>query len=237
MINKYPHKSLLFTIWQKRETMLPTKLSLVLLMMVAVNFSLANPVKNNVEEDYDMNNAMEGNYKFTRSAEFIDEEDSKKASWETSRYFFNEIAPLQSLMILKIGERSCTPSSCPLSLASLALTGSTSVSPGSADNRRKMSQTLWSHDSQWSLHSETYIVIGVIKLVACGIGGVVCGLAACDCRVNIKNAKVTLFKRSMSWEVGEPNRNQPISSVIDASGHGGPAGWPPRFRLVACRLG
>ena len=137
MINKYPHKSLLFTIWQKRETMLPTKLSLVLLMMVAVNISLANPVKNNVEEDYDMNNAMEGNYKFTRSAEFIDEEDSKKASWETSRYFFNEIAPLQSLMILKIGERSCTPSSCPLSLASLALTGSTSVSPGSADNRQK----------------------------------------------------------------------------------------------------
>ena len=133
MINKYPHKSLLFTIWQKRETMLPTKLSLVLLMMVAVNFSLANPVKNNVEEDHDMN-AMEGNYKFARSAEFIDEEDSKKASWETSRYFFNEIAPLQSLMILKIGERSCTPSSCPLSLASLALTGSTSVSPGSADN-------------------------------------------------------------------------------------------------------
>ena len=114
--------------------MLPTKLSLVLLMMVAVNFSLANPVKNNVEEDHDMNNAMEGNYKFTRSAEFIDEEDSKKASWETSRYFFNEIAPLQPLMILKIGERSCTPSSCPLSLASLALTGSTSVSPGSADN-------------------------------------------------------------------------------------------------------
>ena len=64
-------------------------------MMVAVNFSLANPVKNKVEEDHDMNNAMEGNYKFTRSAEFIDEEDSKKASWETSRYFFNEIAPLQ----------------------------------------------------------------------------------------------------------------------------------------------
>ena len=117
--------------------MLPTKLSLVLLMMVAVNFSLANPVKNNVEEDYDMNNAMEGNYKFTRSAEFIDEEDSKTASWETSRYFFNEIAPLRPLMIHKKGERSCTPSSCPLSLASLALTGSTSVSPGSADNRRK----------------------------------------------------------------------------------------------------
>ena len=79
--------------------MLPTKLSLVLLMMVAVNFSLANPVKKNVEEDYDMNNAMEGNYKLTRSAEFIDEEDSKKASWETSRYFFNEIAPLQPLII------------------------------------------------------------------------------------------------------------------------------------------
>ena len=148
MINKYHHKSLLFTIWQKRETMLPTKLSLVLLMMVAVNFSLANPVKNNVEEDHDMNNTMGGNYKFTRSAEFIDEEDSKKASWETSRYFFNEIAPLQPLMILKIGERSCTPSSCPLSLASLALTGSTSVSPGSADNRRKTSQTLQLHDSQ-----------------------------------------------------------------------------------------
>ena len=121
--------------------MLPTKLSLVLLMMVAVNFSLANPVKNNVEEDHDMN-AMEGNYKFARSAEFIDEEDSKKASWETSRYFFNKIATLQPFMILKIGERSCTPSSCPLSLASLVLTGSTSVSPGSADNRRKMSQTL-----------------------------------------------------------------------------------------------
>ena len=84
--------------------MLPTKLSLVLLMMVAVNFSLANPVKNNVEEHYDMNNAMEGNYKFTRSAEFIDEEDSKKASWETSRYFFNGIAPFRSLMILKKGE-------------------------------------------------------------------------------------------------------------------------------------
>ena len=113
--------------------MLPAKLSLVLLMMVAVNFCLANPVKNNVEEDYDMNNALEGNYKLTRSAEFIDEEDSKTASWETSRYFFNEIAS----MILKIGERSCTPSSCPLSLASLALTGSTSVLPGSADNRRK----------------------------------------------------------------------------------------------------
>ena len=128
---------IVFHNWQKRETMLPAKLSLVLLMMVAVNFSLANPVKNNVEEDLDMNNAMEGNYKLTRSAEFIDEEDSKKASWETSRYFFNEIAPLQSLMILKIGERSCTPSSCPLSLASLALTGSTSVSPGSTDNFRK----------------------------------------------------------------------------------------------------
>ena len=100
MINKYSHKSLLFTIWQKRETMPPTKLSLVLLiLMVAVNFALANPVKNNVEEDHDMNNAMEGNYKFTRSAEFIDEEDSKKASWETSRYFFSEIAPFQSLMI------------------------------------------------------------------------------------------------------------------------------------------
>ena len=80
-------------------------------------------------------------------------------------------------------------------------------------------------------------MIGVIKLVACGIGGVVCGLAACDCRVNIKNAKVTVFKRSMSWEVGEPNRNQPISSVIDASGHGRPIGWPPRLRLVAYRLG
>ena len=80
-------------------------------------------------------------------------------------------------------------------------------------------------------------MIGVIKLVACGIGGVVCGLAACDCRVNIKNAKVTLFKRSMSWEVGEPDLNQPILSVIDDSGHGRPSGWPPRLRLVACRLG
>ena len=134
-----PSQIIAFHNCQKRETMLPTKLPVMLLMMVAVNFSLANPVKNNVEEDHDvnMNNAMEENYKFTRSAEFIDEEDSKKASWETSRYFFNKITPLQSIMILKIGERSCTPSSCPLSLASLVLTGFTSVSPGSADNRRK----------------------------------------------------------------------------------------------------
>merc|ERR1711936_332396 len=134
--------------WQKRETMLSTRLPLVLLMVVAVNFSMANPIKNNVEEDHDMNNAMEGKYKFTRSAEFIDEEDSKKASWETSRR-----EKLYALIL---------------------------------------SFVLGIFGADWfylCVTSETYIVIGVIKLVACGIGGVICGLAACDCRVNIKNAK------------------------------------------------
>merc|ERR1719234_2078640 len=37
--------------------------------------------------------------------------------------------------------------------------------------------------------STTYIVVGVIKLVFCGIGGVLCGFAACTCDINFKNFK------------------------------------------------
>ena len=45
-----------------------------------------------------------------------------------------------------------------------------------------------------SLYSTTYIVVGVVKLVICGIGGVLCGCAACSCGGrDFRNFKVDDF--------------------------------------------
>ena len=33
-------------------------------------------------------------------------------------------------------------------------------------------------------------MVGVVKLVVCGMGGVLCGFAACGCDIDVRNFKV-----------------------------------------------
>ena len=57
------------------------------------------------------------------------------------------------------------------------------------DNQEYMTKEIWL--------STTNIVVGVIKLVLCGIVGVLCGFATCSCDINFKNFKVVYFMIEM----------------------------------------
>ena len=67
-------------------------------------------------------------------------------------------------------------------------------------------------------------MVGVVKLVVCGIGGVLCGFAACSfAHLDFRNFKVNIDLIDFMFKL---NGN--------VSGPGCTAGWGSRLWLVAC---
>ena len=92
-------------------------------------------------------------------------------------------------------------------------------------------------------------MVGVIKLVLCGIGGVLCGFATCSCDINFKNFKVVYFMIEMLVLVVVVKETEMVGDIyihgngfftmrwwviiVIYSGPGCSAGWPRHLWMVA----